>query len=824
MEYKINFSNFIKTCLPPGAEIIMLEAPYRKPAICIGDLDGDKALEIVIGYKWQGENYILILKKHGDLWYVVANIKGTGYGINYLDIARITEININSLIVGWQVGAIWWQLNIIQWTPQGYKNLLKNDIYYSKIQVEDMKGFNGYDGICEIALWVHDTGEAYKVEVYRFKNGELISAKDVYPYYFPRVVAYYKERVREMPDAAFYWYYLADAQFKACMYEDALVSINKAIDLNLEYPPRDVLIELKKDILNKLNCKDESISLYPASIKTVKGVLWGYINNKGDLIIKPQYGEAFDFQNNGLAIVELNNLYGIINQSGKYVVEPKYESISQFSEGRAIAMDSKGFKVIDEKGNELTSKAYNYIGNYKDGRAVFGVPSENGSYFYGYLNRQGKEIIPAKYQTASDFSDGKAVVKVKENEFRLIDINGKTLNTYKYNVVGSFGEGLLAFQEKLDSKLGYIDEAGNVVIKPSFTQAMSFNEGRAVVNISEDYGNEFGLIDRNGKYVIEPKYNNIDRLGEGRLAVGKAILEDKPYIGSKYAIGDINGDFLTDFIYYGVSNYKNGLASAYNNKDTFFIDKKGVRVKNLPTVKGSGTLEFKKDIIKAYVDFRVSYLDKSGRVIWEQNKIIPLNNKYKILEKKYRPNKDYLVYYPEISGMEDSQEKEVNKKLQELSNVKYIPANAQLDYNYFGDFLVEFFKKNLLVLELNGYIYYFGAAHGMPTKVYPHIDLTSGRFYELEDLFKKDSDYVKVISDIINYQIEHDEQYSYVFPDAFKGIKKNQPFYVGKDALYIYFEPYEIAPYAAGFPTFKIPYKEIMSIIDTKGEFWKSFN
>ncbi|WP_414437398.1 RsiV family protein [Clostridium cochlearium] len=199
-------------------------------------------------------------------------------------------------------------------------------------------------------------------------------------------------------------------------------------------------------------------------------------------------------------------------------------------------------------------------------------------------------------------------------------------------------------------------------------------------------------------------------------------------------------------------------------------------------------------------------------------------NKYKILEKKYRPNKDYLVYYPEISGMEDSQEKEVNKKLQELSNVKYIPANAQLDYNYFGDFLVEFFKKNLLVLELNGYIYYFGAAHGIPTKVYPHIDLTSGRFYELEDLFKKDSDYVKVISDIINYQIEHDEQYSYVFPDAFKGIKKNQPFYVGKDALYIYFEPYEIAPYAAGFPTFKIPYKEIMSIIDTKGGFWKSFN
>ncbi|QBD87272.1 DUF3298 domain-containing protein [Clostridium tetani] len=825
MKYKINLISFIKKCLPWGAEIIMLEEPHKKPAICIADLDGDGIPEIIVGYKWQGEIYATILKRYKNLWYVVANIKGRGYGINYLGVARITEKNINSLIVGWQVGAIWAQLDIIQYTPQGYKHLLKEEVYYSKIEVEDMKGCSGYDGICEIALWIHDTGNAYKVEVYRFCNGELIPAKDVYPYYFPRVVAFYKERVKEIPDAAFYWYYLADAQFKSCMYKDALISINKAINLNLEYPPRDVLIKLKKDILNKLKCREAAINLYPASIKTAKGVLWGYINNRGELIIKPQYGQAFDFQNNGLAIVELNNLYGIINQSGKYVVEPKYESISEFSEGRATVIDSRGFKVIDEKGREVTSKAYDYIGTYKDGRAVFGNSGDNGAYFYGYLDRQGREIIPARYQSAGDFKDEKAIVKVKENEFRLIDRNGQTLNTYKYNLVGNLSEGLLAFQEKPDSKFGYIDESGNIVIKPNFTQARAFDEGRAIVNTSKDYGNKYGLIDTKGKFVIEAKYNDINKLGEGRLAVGKAILEDKPYIGSKYAIADNNGKFLTDFIYYGVSDYKNGLASAYSDKDTFFIDKKGVRVKSLPAVSGSGILEFKKDIIKADVDFRISYLDKTGKVIWQQNKEIPLNNKYKIIEKKYRLNKDYLVYYPEISGIKDKEkEKEVNKKLEELSQVKYIEADVQLDYNYFGDFSVEFFKKNLLVLELNGYLYYFGAAHGMPTKVYPHIDLTSGRFYELKDLFKKDSDYVKVLSDIIDYQIKHDEQYSYVFPDAFKEIKENQPFYIGEDELYIYFEPYEIAPYAAGFPTFRIPYKDIMAIIDTRGQFWRAFN
>lgn len=45
-----------------------------------------------------------------------------------------------------------------------------------------------------------------------------------------------------------------------------------------------------------------------------------------------------------------------------------------------------------------------------------------------------------------------------------------------------------------------------------------------------------------------------------------------------------------------------------------------------------------------------------------------------------------------------------------------------------------------------------------------------------------------------------------------------------EDKLAIYFEPYEIAAYAAGFPTFYIPYDEMIDIIDTEGEFWKSFH
>jgi hypothetical protein len=147
-----------------------------------------------------------------------------------------------------------------------------------------------------------------------------------------------------------------------------------------------------------------------------------------------------------------------------------------------------------------------------------------------------------------------------------------------------------------------------------------------------------------------------------------------------------------------------------------------------------------------------------------------------------------------------------------------------LDYNYFGDFAVAFFKNRLVELELTGYNYPFGAAHGMPTMTYVPIDLVSGRIYALKDLFKPGSDYVRVLSDIVGNQIKNNPEYSYVFPDSFKGISPDQPFYVKENALYLYFAPYEIAPYAAGFPTFRIPFSQIADIIDENGDFWRSFH
>ena len=69
---------------------------------------------------------------------------------------------------------------------------------------------------------------------------------------------------------------------------------------------------------------------------------------------------------------------------------------------------------------------------------------------------------------------------------------------------------------------------------------------------------------------------------------------------------------------------------------------------------------------------------------------------------------------------------------------------------------------------------------------------------------------------IIQKMIDKEPQYEYVYKDGFKGIDEGQNFYIDDNNLYIYFQPYDIGPYAAGFIIFKIPFSLIQDIMVNK--------
>jgi len=581
----------------------------------------------------------------------------------------------------------------------------------------------------------------------------------------------------------------------------------------------------KEEIPHDPDIRSGRPDIYPAPLNYLGEQKWGYINNTGRFILKPEFDKAFRFQPNGLAVAGKEGKVGLIDTAGKFVVELVYDAINDFTEGLAVAQDDSGFKVLNENG-EVISGTYPYIDDYSNGRASFYTILQDGKLRYGYLDETGNVAVRPVFEYAGSFENGRAVVRVRDSEYAIIDRNGNILKQLKYSYVMNLSDGMAAFLPKQDGKYGYLNSKGDIAIAPSFLSVMGFREGTAVVNASDDYTvNKYGLIDKKGNYLIKPQYNDILQLGEGMVALGIAADPDNIFAGSKYALAGQDGKIITDFLFYGMEHFKSGIASVYDNTKTFFIDKSGKKVDSLPSAEGIGTLEVIGDLIYADIDRRPYYMNLQGEIIYRPSNSIFLKNGIKVSEEKFRPNRNYLVYYPVLSNMKNlSIEQSVNSRLKDLWTDSSVKPSDNLDYNYEGSFAVGFNRKNLLVLEESGYDYPFGAAHGMPVMEYVHLDTETGVFYNLEDLFKDGSNYVEVLSSIVEEQIKlHGEEMG-VWPDSYKGIRPDQPFYITEDSLALYFYPYEIAPYAAGFPTFKIPFEEISEIINKKGSFWQSFN
>lgn len=117
-------------------------------------------------------------------------------------------------------------------------------------------------------------------------------------------------------------------------------------------------------------------------------------------------------------------------------------------------------------------------------------------------------------------------------------------------------------------------------------------------------------------------------------------------------------------------------------------------------------------------------------------------------------------------------------------------------------------KKNTIntISILIKYYKYSGGAHGYYEYVPYNIDLRNGNNLTLKDIFKKDIDYKEIIDKEVEKQIKElgkkEKDLDKVYD--FYGIKENQKFYLKDDKIVIYFDLYDIAPYAAGIPEFPI--------------------
>ena len=598
---------------------------------------------------------------------------------------------------------------------------------------------------------------------------------------------------------------------------------------------RAVFLLIIVSVLTLISCNNktieepESIELYPAYKKEGNQKKWGYLGNDGSFIIEPKFELTEEFNEKGLGKIYLEGKIGLIDKNGAIVLEPVYDAIGDMEEGVFSAVKGDRYYILDIMGNELfNSKEYVFLGVSSDQYIVAAEEDKDGNVKMGYINKNGKVLIEPKYSEAWNFKNNRALVKTENDQKLIIDKNGDIIKKLKYeNVLPDDENKTFVFSDE-NNLFGYLDENGDILVEPRFKNAFHFKDGMAIVSFDDDSNDsgKWGVIDISGKFVLKPDFTYISYLGEGLFAVSKDKIEGSE-IYAKKAIINKDGEQLTDFKYYNVGDkIENGYISVSDNKKTFFIDIEGKKMSDLPEIEGVGHITLKDSIIKASIDDRLSYYNKSGKVIWKEDNTYKLKDNILIKENKYNPTLGLSIYYPKLENLENKKvEEKINNQLYKLfinnmvDKVKEEEKNTTVKIDY----KIKIYN-DLLIVQKNCFNCKMIDEKIIPTEETYHIDLNTGNLYELKNLFKPNVNYVKRLTDIIRNEIEEKDGEGEYFLEESSGIKEEQNFILFKDYLQLYFYPSEVGIHTDGFPRFNIPYEEINDILDTDSSFWKALN
>jgi hypothetical protein len=173
-----------------------------------------------------------------------------------------------------------------------------------------------------------------------------------------------------------------------------------------------------------------------------------------------------------------------------------------------------------------------------------------------------------------------------------------------------------------------------------------------------------------------------------------------------------------------------------------------------------------------------------------------------IITSIYR-GKDISMLYPRVMGHESvNANARMNMAIRNQTiNLAKALMQPDLRTRIEGSYEIKNNQRGIISLSLVGFAE-FGGAHPMTMVKSLTMDTATGENYALHQLFREDGQYRKIINAEISGQIKERD---IPLIDSFKGISPGQDYYVSDQVLVVYYQLYELSPYAAGFPYFPIP-------------------
>lgn len=333
---------------------------------------------------------------------------------------------------------------------------------------------------------------------------------------------------------------------------------------------------------------------------------WGVINSKGETIIKPEYDEAIIIPNNtkDVFICTYNVDYDKGTYQAKVINSKNTEVITGYDTIKAlenydkdnnlwyeddvllVSKDGK-YGLVDFKGKELLKCEYDSIQSLKGVKNSILI-SKDGK--YGLTDHIGATIIEPDYKAiapiSEDYSNG-YIVTDAANKKGVINRDKTVAVEVKYqDVQAIYGNGNYVVKENNNWKI--IDKDGKTCLSNKFSSVKSIDNGNVLLISNKKYG----VINLDGKTQIAVKYDDMTYAFDNNY-----IFKEKGKYGVINTKGEVTLKPIYDsLIYRADSGFFEG--NKANSADTDFIA-------NDFTVKLSGILS-ELNVTSGYMKVRVN--------------------------------------------------------------------------------------------------------------------------------------------------------------------------------------------------------------------------
>ena len=104
---------------------------------------------------------------------------------------------------------------------------------------------------------------------------------------------------------------------------------------------------------------------------------YGLINTQGQILFRPKFDDLR--VSNNSALVRVDSLFGFIDNKGNWLIRPKYKVAYPFYKETAVVQEKNQFRLINKQGQKIIGQTFDTIWSFKKDIAVVEKDKNVGS-------------------------------------------------------------------------------------------------------------------------------------------------------------------------------------------------------------------------------------------------------------------------------------------------------------------------------------------------------------------------------------------------------------------------------------------------------------